>query len=193
MWVRQLRVRRNCVGFVPVPRPNRRWTKVRLASNSNTLATSVYLYDAQMNQPCDRKERNSNILDFSLEVRRVIWGFVTHLTHFSNVNGNSVIIVDVSSNWLFLQCAPCNLSPLTPKLLSLWLASPPPCSVIVTSSASSSNDQLFACATHWRVAVIYASGFKRPPSQTGKPCDLKWKMQILWCELRGVKSNCTHL
>lgn len=79
---------------------------------------------------------------------------MTHLTHFNSVNGKSVIIVDVNSNWLFLQWAPCNLRPLTPKLLSFWLASPPPCSVIVTSSASSSSDQLFACATHWRVAVM---------------------------------------
>jgi len=59
--------------------------------------------------------------------------------------------------------------PITPKLHSSCCTELySNASVIVTSSINSSKDQEFACAIHCLVAVMYASGFKRPPSHTGK-------------------------
>lgn len=121
----------------------------------------------------------SKFLGFIFESHTKFSKNYTYLTHFKSVSGKSVIMAVFNSNWLFLHVAPCNFNPVTPKQLSFWL--PPPPSVIVTSSASSSSDQLFACATHWRVAVMYASGFKRPPNQTGNP----------WFSKKKSKEKCS--
>lgn len=97
--------------------------------------------------------------------------------------------MEASNNWLFRHWAPCNFKPtkyndwsitwnrqfdqlsshlpVTPKLQSSSIFFSTLESVIVTSNTNSSNDQLFAWAIHWRVAVIYASGLSNPPSHTG--------------------------
>ena len=64
-------------------------------------------------------------------------------------------------NWLFLQAAPNSFKPSTAKLQSSKLGFSAS-SATQTSSWSSSRDQELAWATHWRVAVMKASGLKSP-------------------------------
>ncbi|KAH9392992.1 hypothetical protein TYRP_006091, partial [Tyrophagus putrescentiae] len=96
--------------------------------------------------------------------------------HLKQVSARRVKIFEVMRSWFALTSAPCSVSPETPKepLSATAAAAPPPApppaeasalSLMIICSCSSSSDQPLACATNCLVAVMYASGLKRPPSQ----------------------------
>ena len=83
------------------------------------------------------------------------------LIHLSLVRWRLVEISALMESWLFLHTAPNNFNPSTAKLQSSKLGFSAS-SATQTSRWSSSRDHELACATHWRVAVINASGLNNP-------------------------------
>ena len=97
----------------------------------------------------------------SLDEGQLVDSHSDFLIHRSLVRWRLVEISALILSWLFLQAAPNSFSPSTAKLQSSKLGFSAS-SATQTSRSSSSRDQELPCATHCRVAVMKASGLKRP-------------------------------